>query len=547
MKWLFSVSFLICVHLLGAQKERCYDKLALEGRIALSASDYAEAIDKFKSALDCPDLSPLERENLAARLEETTNKYLAELDGKRAKALEARKAAEKSREQTQRQLEQALTESENLKVTLEVTRKERDEANRLVRETEAGRLMLLAKSEVLAGRVAEGLGLAAYVLDSLRVGHRHPVVAPVFGAIAGLLTTDSLTAPNERIKMGAIAPDGDQLLLIYRPDTLLRFTGADTIRLYNVLGKTMIYIPHELGKVLAVDFSADGGRFVATGKSGLVGIWDRYGREIKRFTAHNDAVLNVVFLSGDRILTCSRDRSARIWDLNGNHLSSFQHLAPVYSASFAPDANRLLTRSADRSVKLWDAATGHLLKILDQHHLYVYAGELSGNGRHLLTASAEGTVRLWDISGKLLHTRPHPDWHLLDARFAADSQHYVTVFDGGRVEVSSLSGDTTYRHDFASEVHALTTSVPGQALLAGLADGRIEMRDYTGKICLLSLQLHRAALKTVAVSPREKFILTIDENGTAFLVGTPATLLDRLLMEKPRLSAEHRARFGIRR
>ena len=146
MKFCLTLILLSIAHLLYAQTERCYDQLVLDGRVALEATNYTTAIDKFKAALECPDLSAVERTNLAVRLEEATTGYLQQLDEARKKALEARDLAEKSRQTTRKQLEEVLDETKILKATLETTRMERDEATKLARETEASRLMLLAKS-----------------------------------------------------------------------------------------------------------------------------------------------------------------------------------------------------------------------------------------------------------------------------------------------------------------------------------------------------------------------------------------------------------------
>ena len=547
MKWCLTLFFLVFYFVMWSQEVRCYDELALEGRVALTMSKYVLAIDKFKAALNCPGLSSIEKLSLAAKIEEATDMYLAELDRERLRALEAKNLAEQSREHTRRQLEQALTESEYLKTILAETEQERDEAHRRAMESEASRLMLLARSEVEAGNESTGLALVAYVLDSLRIDHRHQAIARVFGNIAGMLTSVSLTGAKEQIKIGRIAPGGDQLVLVYRPDTLRRFSGADTICLYNVLSRTRIYIPHQLGKVLDVDFSDDGQRFVAAGKNGEVGIWDRFGREVSSFEAHNDAILEVVFLNGNRILTCSRDRSARIWDQNGNHLSAFQHLAPVYSASLAEEANRLLTRSADKSVKLWDAATGQLLKILDQHHLYVYAGELAPGGRQVLTAAADGKIRLWDIWGKLLHVHSYSRRdRLIDARFTSDGQYILCILAGGRLEVNTLEGTRVHQHQFPAEVRTTATSKVGGALLVGLDNGELSMVDFSGNACMLVAQKQKVGVKSVHLAPGSAFALAIYDNGRAYLLGTSTALLGRIRSEQPQLSTAQRAAFGIR-
>src|SRR6202035_2492726 len=78
---------------------------------------------------------------------------------------------------------------------------------------------------------------------------------------------------------------------------------------------------------------------------------------------HQDAVESVAFSpDAARILTASRDKTAKLWDAgSGKLLASFAHQDEVNHATFSQDGTRILTASADDSAKLWDAASGKLL------------------------------------------------------------------------------------------------------------------------------------------------------------------------------------------
>jgi hypothetical protein len=75
---------------------------------------------------------------------------------------------------------------------------------------------------------------------------------------------------------------------------------------------------------------------------------------------HSDDILAAAFSpDGRRIITGSRDQTARIWEAaSGQELLRLHgHTAPISSVAFSPDGQWIVTSGDDRTTKVWKAAT----------------------------------------------------------------------------------------------------------------------------------------------------------------------------------------------
>ncbi len=102
---------------------------------------------------------------------------------------------------------------------------------------------------------------------------------------------------------------------------------------------------------------------------------------------------------GERVVTASRDRTARVWDaLTGQPLTPpLPHDRAVSRAAFSPDGHRVLTVSQDNLTRVWDADTGRPLTPPIPHAAGAGASAFSGSGRYLLTVHPSYVACLWDL------------------------------------------------------------------------------------------------------------------------------------------------------
>lgn len=103
--------------------------------------------------------------------------------------------------------------------------------------------------------------------------------------------------------------------------------------------------------------------------------------------------------NGDRLLTTSRDRTARIWDTaTGKPLTlPLPHDQVVRCGEFSPDGRRVVTLSEDNLTRVWDADTGQPLTPPITHAASAVVSAFSGSGRYFLTIHPEFLACVWDL------------------------------------------------------------------------------------------------------------------------------------------------------
>lgn len=185
------------------------------------------------------------------------------------------------------------------------------------------------------------------------------------------------------------------------------------------------------------------------------------------FEGHTAEIIAIaISRDGSKILTGSRDYSARLWDREGNLLQTFEgHSWIVTAVAFSPDGKTVLTGSFDNSAILWDVGTGDALQRFQSEKQRVQDIAFSSNNRQVLITHDYG-VTLFDISGK-----------------------EVQKFGGYG---SFLSADL---------------SSSGNLALGGKEDGTITLWNVQNGREEQSFRIGKGAITTVTFSPTEKYIV----------------------------------------
>ncbi|BAT52903.1 WD-40 repeat protein [Nostoc sp. NIES-3756] len=270
--------------------------------------------------------------------------------------------------------------------------------------------------------------------------------------------------------------------------------------------------------VNSATFSPDGQRILTASRDKTARLWDLQGRQIAKFQGHEGLVYSASFSpDGQRILTASYDNTARLWDLQGRQIAKFQgHEDWVYSASFSPDGQRILTASRDKTARLWDLQGRQIAKF-QGHESGVYSATFSPDGQRILTASFDNTARLWDLQGRQIALFQGHEGLVYSASFSPDGQRILTASFDKTARLWDLQGRQIalfQGHEYW--VNRATFSPDGQRILTASSDNTARLWDLQGRE-IAKFQGHESFVNSATFSPDGQRILTASSDNTARL------------------------------
>ncbi|MGO9327280.1 MAG: WD40 repeat domain-containing protein [Steroidobacteraceae bacterium] len=167
-------------------------------------------------------------------------------------------------------------------------------------------------------------------------------------------------------------------------------------------------------RAVSVAYALDqrGTETLVTADALAASVWES---EWRLLLVGHDATVNSAAFSfdGTRIVTASRDETARIWDAaSGRQIAVLPEQAnAVNSAAFSPDGTRIVTALSDKTACIWDAATDKEIAVLRGHEEAVTSAAFSPDGTRIVTASDDHTARIWKAAnGKQIAVhRGHED------------------------------------------------------------------------------------------------------------------------------------------
>jgi WD40 repeat protein len=211
---------------------------------------------------------------------------------------------------------------------------------------------------------------------------------------------------------------------------------------------------------------------------------------------------------GERVVTASRDETARVWDADTGALVAELrgHDGAVYSAEFSRDGSLVVTAGGDNTARVWDAATGREIQVLSTgaksgEPTYTFvphvAASFSSDGSRVIMASYDGRVRLWDLENGQLVARFRSDLGVVNsAAFSPDGTMVLTADDNGTATIwDARDGTQIAVFPVGGEVVMAAFSTGGRRIITIPFGGA---RLHTCDVCAPVKDLISTAEKRVA-------------------------------------------------
>jgi len=302
----------------------------------------------------------------------------------------------------------------------------------------------------------------------------------------------------------------------YSPDGKRIFSCSENINVWDVTSGDKILTLNEYStKSTTLAISPDGTYIASCNFNGIFKVWNAYkGIELGRLRGHTQAGRAVFTPNGEKIVTCSGDKTVKIWDLpivpsttemplyhqaqvvslasnpENTKLASAcldgtvriwdtstedqetaftGHTADARCVRFSPDGDCVVSGGDDMALRLWDPSTGVQLKILQGHNEAVKSVDWCVDGKLLVSGSNDDTIRLWDATSqkevKVLNG--HQD-DVLAVAFIGRGQKLISASLDGAVKVWDTQTGSELRTLFGPHAKLSVLSKP----VTASADGR---------------------------------------------------------------------------
>lgn len=157
--------------------------------------------------------------------------------------------------------------------------------------------------------------------------------------------------------------------------------------------------------ITSLNYNHNGDKIVSASKDKSAKIWqiceknDSIVIEKEPYIVgeHSGRILHACFSKNDSLLlTSSSDKTARIWNLQTKDYKTFSGLSGfVNQAAFGLDGKEIITISSDKMVRIWDVDTQQLLLTLHGHSKSISSLACNEKESYFITASWDGTIKLW--------------------------------------------------------------------------------------------------------------------------------------------------------
>ncbi|MDZ4793359.1 MAG: caspase family protein [Bacteroidota bacterium] len=227
---------------------------------------------------------------------------------------------------------------------------------------------------------------------------------------------------------------------------------------------------------------------------------------------------------GKKIVTASRDHTAKIWDaVRGKLLVDLKgHTADIVSAEFSPDGKKIVTAASDSTAMIWDAISGELLVTLNKYtNKEISSARFSPVGKNIVTGSWNSSAAVWDASnGQLLaNLTAQSNGGSKSAQFSPDGKKIITISPDS---TGTMWDGITYNHlatlkGHAADIESAEFSPDSKKAITASDNGAVKIWDVANGHLLLDIIVNSGWVMNVQFSPDQKKIVTSSLFGPAVI------------------------------
>jgi serine/threonine protein kinase len=204
------------------------------------------------------------------------------------------------------------------------------------------------------------------------------------------------------------------------------------------------------------------------------------------------------------------------------------HEGAVTSIAVTPDAKAALSGGADHTVRLWDVAQQKQLCFFQEHTAPINCVAIEAQGKYGASGSADGTLRIWDLEAQHMlfmfqHRAPvtavalNPDkgWAVsagIDGMLRL--WNLTSLWQGKSIWYFLQRRELRAFPSLHGAVHSVAVGNEGKCLLAGCADGSVQLWDMEQtKPVAVSFVGHEGPVTRVAVSADGKWAVSVSDSA----------------------------------
>lgn len=471
--------------------QSCYQSFFNQGKTDYEQQRFAEALEQFKSAILCGNLSQTRLQEVTDWQERARNGFFDAIEQARKKEEEARIAAEKAekiavRERIAADSARDIAQANRfaLMATNNLDENSFNDTNALVLSYSAIQLL---EDQPIPSSLKQAFGQASHEFFSQT---RNSETSPIYSILPlsdpaavvlesgegyiELLSLENMALRNigrhntylsnlqyapEQKKLLSTAVDGSikisdlntfqsvdypshtkevtSAAFAQQNDGFVTVSKDQSGKLWGSNGQLKKQLPAQKGIPFDVEV-APTGQFLVRSSQGEIIVWNADGRQLVELPAPSSYIYEAQLSpDGQFILTASADKMARIWNLEGQEVASLEHFFPVKSAAFSPNGERILTRTKGNAAKVWDQQGNIITELGHQGELTL--AEFSSSGKLIITGAKDNTVKVWNTSGKLLFSLPQQAPPVA-AYFSPDEQLILTTTADGDSKLWDQAG-----------------------------------------------------------------------------------------------------------